>query len=599
MRFTGTLDELKEKLEVIANDGEWKELNKNQVQFKHINKGLLNWYPDSGGVHFQGKEPGLSDLKSMVERLLSDLSIEAEIENSLSTGPTSNLKEAIDVGESDDNLSENQINLLNNTYSDSELIIGLVGAVGTELDGITKIISDRLKNFNYDTEIVKVSSDVISEIGTVGKSKNEYGRISALMNEGNRLRETAKDNSILSMAIAAKINEIRSKSSSDGQVVPLPRKAIIIDSLKHPREVQRLRDIYTNGFFLMGIYTDEKQRFEYLTKELKMAGDEAQDLIKRDDNEAEDYGQHTRDTFHLSDFFLSYGHDHDKCKKEVWRILDLIFGKPYITPTFDEFAMFMAFSSSLRSADLSRQVGAVVAKDKNIVATGANDVPKAFGGLYWPEFDVDSNSIVDSADGRDYMREFDSNAFEKKRIIEEIIAKVPDEHKNEFQTYLEESGIKDITEYGRVVHAEMEALLACARNSIGTLEGTMYCTTFPCHNCAKHIIASGIKRVVYVEPFPKSKAFQFHSDSITSNKSVKENVLFEPFVGVGARRFISLFSMNLGNGYPITRKKKDGTVVEWDESQGSLRMQMLPISYLERENLAASLVKQFKEKIDE
>ncbi|MDN3612645.1 hypothetical protein QWZ16_23945 [Vibrio ostreicida] len=26
---------------------------------------------------------------------------------------------------------------------------------------------------------------------------------------------------------------------------------------------------------------------------------------------------------------------------------------------------------------------------------------------------------------------------------------------------------------------------------------------FPCHNCAKHIVASGIKRVVYVEPYPK------------------------------------------------------------------------------------------------
>jgi deoxycytidylate deaminase len=42
--------------------------------------------------------------------------------------------------------------------------------------------------------------------------------------------------------------------------------------------------------------------------------------------------------------------------------------------------MFMAFSSALRSADLSRQVGAVIAKNGDLIASGANDVPK-FGGV--------------------------------------------------------------------------------------------------------------------------------------------------------------------------------------------------------------------------
>jgi deoxycytidylate deaminase len=58
------------------------------------------------------------------------------------------------------------------------------------------------------------------------------------------------------------------------------------------------------------------------------------------------------------------------------------------------------------------------------------------------------------------------------------------------------SRIMDVTEYGRVVHAEMLAVCDAARlgNSIkGTI---LYVTTFPCHNCTKHILASGIKRVV-------------------------------------------------------------------------------------------------------
>jgi deoxycytidylate deaminase len=76
----------------------------------------------------------------------------------------------------------------------------------------------------------------------------------------------------------------------------------------------------------------------------------------------------------------------------------------------------------------------------------------------------------------------------------------------------------DITEFGRPVHAEMEAILSCARIGISPKMGTLYCTTFPCHNCAKHIVAAGIKRVVYVEPYPKSKAEKLHSDSLNTGQ---------------------------------------------------------------------------------
>lgn len=49
-------------------------------------------------------------------------------------------------------------------------------------------------------------------------------------------------------------------------------------------------------------------------------------------------------------------------------------------------------------------MGAVLTKDRCIVSTGANDVPKAHGGLYWPEVDDVTQEIVDAKDGRDYMR---------------------------------------------------------------------------------------------------------------------------------------------------------------------------------------------------
>ena len=71
---------------------------------------------------------------------------------------------------------------------------------------------------------------------------------------------------------------------------------------------------------------------------------------------------------------------------------------------------------------------------------------------------------------------------------------------------LKDAAVMDLTEYGRVVHAEMHALCDAARLGKAIKGATLYCTTFPCHNCTKHILAAGIRRVVYIEPYPKSLA---------------------------------------------------------------------------------------------
>ena len=134
----------------------------------------------------------------------------------------------------------------------------------------------------------------------------------------------------------------------------------------------------------------------------------------------------------------------------------------------------------------------------------------------------------------------------------------------------------------------MEALLSCARNNVSTRGGQLFSTTFPCHNCAKHIVAAGIKRVVFIEPYQKSKASEFHSDSISVGFSSSQNTVhFEPFVGIGPRRFFDLFSVRLGAGYELKRKNNDGLVIDWNLSNSSrLRVQMLPGSYLDLEQEA-------------
>src|ERR1019366_5351412 len=184
-------------------------------------------------------------------------------------------------------------------------------------------------------------------------------------------------------------------------------------SLKHPDEVARLREIYPEGFYLIGVHADEKRRHDHLTQSKRMTPQEAETLMRRDEDEQLPRGQRTSDSFHLSDFFVRIDQDQDKLRNSVWRVLDILFGHPYKTPTFDEYAMFMAFAAALRSADLSRQVGAVVARKKEIMATGANDCPKCGGGLYWPEYDEEDHQIKDATDGRDYMRGEDANKVER------------------------------------------------------------------------------------------------------------------------------------------------------------------------------------------
>lgn len=148
--------------------------------------------------------------------------------------------------------------------SDSELVIGLVGAVGTDLEIIKNSIKERLTAFGYKTEEIRISTDIISMFRDIPAIQDNYEKISKFMTEGNNLRRISEDNSILSLAAAARINQKREKA--DGSPIPSPKKAYIINSLKHPDEVNTLRRIYTNGFYLIGVYADEKRRLDFLQK---------------------------------------------------------------------------------------------------------------------------------------------------------------------------------------------------------------------------------------------------------------------------------------------------------------------------------------------
>ena len=482
----------------------------------------------------------------------------------------------------------------------TELVLGLVGAVGADLSSIERVLDDCLDTYGYSIEVIRVSK-LIGRITEVPQTTgdNEFERITTLMTAGDRARKESKKNEILALAAVAGIYSWRNLGEESGG--PRPRKCYIINSLKHPDEVNALRRIYGNGFILIGVFVAHEQRKCNLIHKKNMSPSQAAKLIARDEEEGLEEGQRTRATFHLSDVFIDAKTD-AIASASLKRALEIIFGNPHRTPVFDEFAMFMAFAAATRSADLSRQIGAVLANDDEVLATGVNECPRAGGGTYWP-VRLPNGEIRDTPDGRDYVRGVDSNDLEKRELVSRTIDRVKTAWKNagKSESDLDEEllrkaigagPIDDITEYGRVVHAEMNALLTCARHGIRTVGAALFTTTFPCHNCAKHIIASGVKRVVYIEPYPKSKAMKFHEDSAFIGSPGEEDdnkVIFEPFVGIGPRRFFDLFSMRHGSGYPLQRKSNDGTALLWDFDDGTIRTPMLPWNYLQREEIAASM----------
>jgi dCMP deaminase len=122
---------------------------------------------------------------------------------------------------------------------------------------------------------------------------------------------------------------------------------------------------------------------------------------------------------------------------------------------WDSYFMKIAELVSERSTCLRRRVGAVVVRDKHILATGYNGAPK---GL--------------------------SHCLEVGCLREEL--GIP-------------SGER--VEICRGIHAEQNALVQASRFGIALEGGTVYTNTQPCVTCSKLLINSGIVRIVYLEPY--------------------------------------------------------------------------------------------------
>ena len=478
-----------------------------------------------------------------------------------------------------------------------DLIFGLVGPIGVDLDYVGQTLSDALKGFDYQCETIHLTK-VMTELkaGIEIKENDLVEAYNSKIAYANYLRKKFDSKDILAALSVAAIKKSREaiieKCKSDE--IEIPRFARIIRQLKTPEEIDLLRSVYGRQFIQVSIYGAPHKRAEYLiarmkikskgTKDDKLARIEANDLIDRDQKEEDEFGQNVSNCFALGDIFLD-SNDRTALVASINRFINALFGSNEVSPTRDEYGMYLAKSASLRSCDLSRQVGSAICCDSGeIVSLGSNEVPKAGGGTYWGEDDVD---------GRDIMQGHDPNELNKIEMFADLINRLYEdkllsddlvnmESAQNIVSYLlsgekrkryKKSRIMDIIEFGRIIHAEMSAISDAARNGISIKNTNMFVTTFPCHLCAKHIVSSGIKRVIYLEPYPKSYARQLHSDSIQiEEKNDSKKVVFQPFIGISPYRYRDLFEKN-------KRKNDDGEAVKWKSDPRRPNIDVVYASY--------------------
>ena len=137
--------------------------------------------------------------------------------------------------------------------------------------------------------------------------------------------------------------------------------------------------------------------------------------------------------------------------------------KKTIRPSWDEYFIDIAKLVSKRSTCLRRKVGAVIVKNRRILATGYNGTPSG-------------------------IRHCEEVGCLREKL------KIPSGERHELC---------------RGLHAEQNAILQASLYGISLEGSSLYCTNQPCLICAKMLINAGIREVVIVDGYPDKLAQEF------------------------------------------------------------------------------------------
>lgn len=518
----------------------------------------------------------------------------------------------------------------------NELVFGIVGPVGSGTSEVASALEKLLAQRAYSVKPVAardlITQWAIAQGREIPPDEQPMKQAIELQNAGDDIRRESDDGAAVALLMISEIRRLRAEQTrvalKPGQAIEPDggTRAYVLDSLRNPAEVALLRYVYQDAFCLVGVVCREGTREDRLTKKYHDGSkDELEEFKDRDEKDGDKLGQQVSDTFHLADYFVDNSLQRlipgpGKTMKEnrEWdvpdqleRLVDLLTHSRVVRPRPAETGMFHAWGAAMRSACLSRQVGAALMDGRgNLLATGTNEVPRAGGGVYGAPplngFDRELDPDQDFRCCSHHKR--CSNTHEQNELVTEMLTKVPalkaaSEEAN-IVTDIRKTRVGQLIEFSRAVHAEMEALFSAARQGISP-EGTrLFVTTFPCHSCARHIVVAGVDEVQFIEPYLKSKALDLHDDAITTdpkgwvppslygrpdNKERPQErregpkVLFRPFTGVAPRLYRRVFAKD--RDY-----KNDGTgemLAKFGHPKGFASQETLRVSYAQVEAVLA------------
>lgn len=452
------------------------------------------------------------------------------------------------------------------------IILGFTGSIGSGCSFIGKHIEE----LGYDYKYFCLS-DHLKELAKSKKIANPT--CEQLQDIGNDLRKKSKKGSVLVSELLKKIDsQIKS-----GALDLSKYKGIIIDSIRNDGEVLTLRQF--PNFFLFSVHADKDTRKNRTLNDKKFKNaKEFEDADKRDQAEREPHGQHVKECNELADIIINNDTDFAKtARQSIRKYIEGIYNKyivlienningkltPENLPSRNETLMTMAYAESRLSHCLKRKVGAIIASvtkseipeedyDKslkeifNIISSGHNEVPL---GTLPCAFDTTVNEECN----RDFLKEEHARTIVHcpncgykinwkttctcGNVIDQFSflcprCKEPVEDEYEcpkcktqiFSKYLNTGG--KLLDMCRSLHAEEQALLNLAKYSGSSKQLILYTSTFPCNLCANKIVASGINKIVYAEPYPMKEAV----------KILKEGgVESEKFQGIKSSAYFRLY----------------------------------------------------------
>lgn len=508
---------------------------------------------------------------------------------------------------------------------ENELIIGLIGGLGINFDEVADELSDALKVAGYHVETIRIADNFPQS-----KSTTQFAQCYWKMQYGTKQRQIHGSDYWARKAVE-KIFFARPELC-----VKHKKIAYLIRTLKTKEELELLSNVYGRNFISIAIFNDAEFNLKFIEKKQRLGSinlntaekeiqiinselqlgpdmdirkaeelyledsyspDKANDadtlarfLMRKDQEEThpdlKKYGQNLFKCYSIANYFV---YQNTNLRQQIRRFINVLFNDPFAEPTYEEYFMFCAQAAAYRSLDLDRQVGAVIVnKEYELVASGFNDVNKVGGGHY-AHHDHPLLPRSETDDQRDFKKTFDFNHKHLDQIARKIAEKLGLTPKSE--TVLRDE-ISGVTEYKRSTHAEMAALLDAARRGIAVRDCTMYVNTYPCHTCTKHIIAAGIRKVVFLHPYTKSKAREMYQSMIRHglllDDKIPANVLvFEPFLGVSPNRFMQTFANDKETRLERDAEGKEtGKPIAWKINERAVSRKLVarpPHSYISRE----------------